>query len=156
MGDEQGSNEYEWQSWPPDSLEGMPPKRRRLVGWGLLWFLFMSWLVATVLEAAGIPEPWSSLLTAIAVVAVFGPLIRGAVQETRQLRAEGIDLPSYPVTRKSLIGNAVIVGVVWTAFGFLVASGRTAIPLLPIAGTIWLLYQLHRWKTRLTDNSPGQ
>lgn len=26
-------NKYEWQSWPTRSLEGMPPKHRRLAAW---------------------------------------------------------------------------------------------------------------------------
>lgn len=38
-------NKYEWQSWPSDSLEGMPPKHRQLVVGGLLrvMFLHSSW-----------------------------------------------------------------------------------------------------------------
>ncbi|KIS28928.1 hypothetical protein TV39_02055 [Arthrobacter sp. SPG23] len=67
--------------------------------------------------------------------------------ETRKLRAEGIILPSYPVTRKSLISIAVITAILWVVFAFLVATGRPTFPLLPIVGTIWLAYQLLRLRS---------
>lgn len=137
-------NKYDWQSWPADSLEGMPPKRRRLVVWGLWWFLVLGVLLGSVLDAANVPQPWRTLLATAGLAALFGPLIRGAMIEARQLRAEGIVLPSYPVTRKSLISIAVITAVLWVVFAFLVATGRPTFPLLPIVGTIWLVYQLLR------------
>lgn len=141
------SKKYEWQSWPSDSLEGMPPKRRRLVVWGLWWFLFLGVLLGSVLEAANVPQPWRTLLAIAGIAALFGPLIRGAMIETRKLRAEGIVLPSYPVTRKSLISIGVITAILWVVFAFLVAMGRPTFPLLPIAGTIWLAYQLLRLRS---------
>ena len=134
-------NKYEWQSWPSDSLEGMPPKRRRLVVWGLWWFLLLGVLLGSALDAANIPQPWRTLLAVAGLAAVFGPLTRGAVIETRQLRAEGIDLPSYPVTRKTLIFTAAITAILWIIFAFLVANDRPTFPLLPIVGTVWLGYQ---------------
>jgi hypothetical protein len=139
-------NKYEWQSWPPDSLEGMPPKRRRLVAWGLLWFLLVGWLVGVIMEVAGVSQPWRSLLTVTGAAALFALLIRGAVLETRQLRAEGITLPSYPVTRKTLISNAVITGILWVLFAVLVIIGQPVFPLLAVLSTVWLLYLLLRWK----------
>jgi hypothetical protein len=145
-GNESDNIRYEWQSWPSDSLEGMPPKRRRLVGWGLLWFLLLGSVLGSVLRAAGIPEPWQSILAVVALAAVFGPLIRSAVKETQRLRAEGIDLPSYPVTRKSLITLGIITGLLWALVVVLVAIGRPVIPLLPIACTVWLAVQLRRWR----------
>ena len=57
-------NGYEWQSWPPDSLEGMPPKRRRLTGWAIFWFIIVGSLLGSALEAFGVPEPWRSTLVA--------------------------------------------------------------------------------------------
>lgn len=75
---------------------------------------------------------------------MFGPLIRGAVLETRELRAEGIVLPSNPVTRKSLISTAVLTGILWIVFVFLAANGRLTFPLLPVVGTVWLAYQWRR------------
>jgi hypothetical protein len=141
------SGKYEWQSWPSDSLEGMPPKRRRLVVWGLWWFLFLGVLLGSVLEAANVPQPWRTLLAIAGLAALFGPLIRGATIETRKLWAEGIVLPSYPVTRKSLISIAVITAILWVIFAFLVATGRPVFPLLPIVGTIWLVYQLLRLRS---------
>lgn len=140
------SNKYEWQDWPPDSLNGMPPKRRRLVVWALLSLLFVGLLLDAVLEAAGITQPWHSLLAAAVLAAVFGPLIRGAILEARQLRAEGINLPSYPVTRKTLITHAVLAGILWVLFAVTVAIGQPVFPLLPIAATIWLAYLMRRWK----------
>ncbi|MBT2550859.1 hypothetical protein [Arthrobacter sp. ISL-65] len=34
-------NKYEWQSWPPDSLDGMPPKRRLLADWAIFWLILL-------------------------------------------------------------------------------------------------------------------
>ena len=124
----------------------MPPKRRRLVAWGLLWFLFVGWLFGEVLEAVGIPQQWRALLTLAALAAVFGPLMRGAVLETRELRAEGIDLPSYPVTRKTLVTTTVITGIAWIAFAVFAVAGDPLSLVLPIACTVWLAYLLLRWK----------
>lgn len=42
------------------SLEGMPPKRRRPVFWGLLWVMDLNFIRRIVLDALGIAEPWSS------------------------------------------------------------------------------------------------
>lgn len=140
-------NKYAWQSWPPDSLEGMPPKRRRLAVWGLWWFLLLGVLLGSVLDSANVPQPWRTLLAVAALAVVFGPLIRGAVLETRKLRAEGIDLPSYPVTRKTLISMAVITAVLWVGFAYVVSIGRPVFPLLPIVGTLWLAYQLLRMRS---------
>lgn len=141
-------NQYEWQSWPPDSLEGMPPKRRRLAGWAMFWVIILGSLLGSALEAFGVPDPWRSLLVAAGMAAVFVPLIRAAALEARQLRAEGIELPSYPVTRKSLITLTIITGVLWIAFAVLVFSGRPVFPLVPIAGTAWLVFQGRRWRNR--------
>lgn len=138
---DQNSYKYERQSPPSDSLDGMPPERRRLVVWGLWWFCLVGVLLGAALEAANVPQPWRTLLAVAALVAVFAPLIRGAVFETRELRADGIALPSHPVTRKSLISTAVITGTLWIFFVFLVVNGRLAFPLLPVVATIWLAYQ---------------
>jgi hypothetical protein len=140
-------NKYDWQSWPADSLEGMPPKRRRLVVWGLWWFLFLGVLLGSVLDAAKVPQPWRTLLVIAGIAALFGPLIRGAMIETRQLRAEGIVMPPYPITRKSLISVAVITTILWVVFAFLFATSRPTFPLLPIVGTVWLAYQLLRLRS---------
>jgi hypothetical protein len=127
-----------------------------LAGWALFWFLILGSLLGSALEAVGIPDPWRSLLVVGAVAAVFIPLIRAAVLEARGLRAEGIDLPSYPVTRKSLISVAVITGVLWIVFGVLVFIGKPVFPLVPIAGTAWLAFQAHRRRTRLRRSDPPE
>ena len=145
-GTESDGNKYEWQSWPPESLEGMPPRRRRLVTWGLLSFLFLGTLLGSVLSAVDVPEPWRSALMVAALTAVFGPLVRAAVVENRQLRAEGIDLPSTPVTRKSLISLGIMTGSLWALFVVLVAIGRPVVPLLAVGCTVWLVLQIRRWK----------
>ena len=54
---------YEWQSWPADSLEGMPPKRRRLVVWVLWWLMLLSVVPEIVLDALRVPQPWRSFAT---------------------------------------------------------------------------------------------
>ncbi|MDQ1595638.1 MAG: hypothetical protein QOH40_2194 [Arthrobacter pascens] len=140
-------NKYEWQSWPPDSLDGMPPERRRLVGWTMVfWFILLGGLLGYAAEAVGVAQPWRSLLVAAVLAAVFIPFIRGAVLETRQLRAEGTDLPSYPATRKTVTTNAVLTAVLWVLFAVTVAIGQPVFPLLQIAATIWLAYLIRRWR----------
>jgi hypothetical protein len=142
-------NKYERQSWPADSLEGMPPKRKRLVVWAFLWLFLLSWLLDLGLEAAGIPQPWRSVLIGAALAAVLIPLIRAAATETRELRAEGIDpLPHSPVTRKTLIFVSVFTVVLWIGFaGLVITTGGWVFPLTPILCTIWLAFQLHRRRT---------
>lgn len=144
MGTEVGksNNKYEWQAWPADSLEGMPPKRRRLVVWGLWLFMLLSIVLSSVLEAADVPEPGRSLVVLVGVAAFFGPLLRGAIMETRQLRTEGIILPAISVTRKVLVSAAVMTTVLWIFFVILGAIGRTVNPVVPIVGTLWLAFQL--------------
>jgi hypothetical protein len=57
----------------------MPPKRRRLVVWVLWWLMLLSVVPEIVLDALGVPQPWRSFAYAAVVVAIFTPLIRGAV-----------------------------------------------------------------------------
>lgn len=137
---------YEWQSWPSDSLEGMPPKRRRLVVWGLLWLVLLSSVLGGVLEAIGVLQPWRSLVSAAVLAAVFVPLIGGAVAEARDLRAEGVDVPSYTVTRKTLLFFAAITCALWIAFAVLAFYGEPVFPLVPIAASAWLIFQVRRWR----------
>jgi hypothetical protein len=140
-------NKYEWQSWPADSLDGMPPKHRRLVVWGLLWVMLLNFVMRTVLDALGIPEPLSSLVFAAVLAAVFIPLVRGSVSETRVLRAEGIDLPAFAVTRKAITNLAIVTGLLWFAFAALTFAGEPAFPLVPIAMTIMLAIQARQWRS---------
>jgi len=114
--DEKG---YEWQSWPSGSLDGMPPKRRRPVVWVLWWLMLLSVVPEIVLDALRVPQPWRSFAYAAVVVAIFAPLIRGAVDETRALRAEGVNVPTYTVTRKTLISFSVLTCVLWIVFAIL-------------------------------------
>lgn len=117
---------YTWESWPSDSLEGMPPKRRRLVVWGLLWLMILNFVLRSALDAVGIPEPWLSVAFAAVLTAVFVPLVRGVVTETRELRAQGIDMPTDTITRKSVIVSSVITGVLWIVFAIFAVLGEFA------------------------------
>ena len=136
---------YEWRSWPSNSLEGMPPKRRRLAGWVLLWFLLLNVVPTFVLDILGILQPWRSIVFAAVMAAVFGPLIRGAVRETRALRADGVDVPAYAVTRQSVVSTAIITGLLWISFAALAFGGEFVFPFVPIACTVWLAVQFQRW-----------
>jgi hypothetical protein len=138
---------YAWQSWPADSLEGMPPKRRRLAVWVLWWLIILSVVPEIVLDALRVPQPWRSFAYAAVVVAIFAPLIRGAVDETRTLRAEGVHVPTYTVTRKTLISFSVLTCVLWIAFVVVAFFGKSYVPLAPIACTIWLVVMVRRWRT---------
>jgi hypothetical protein len=150
MGAGNDGNKYDWQSWPPDSLEGMPPKRRRLIVWAFLWLFLVGWLLGLGLQAAGVPQLWRSLLAVAVPAAVFAPLVRAAVLEARQLRAEGMEPLAPPVTRKSLISVSVFTGVLWIGYAALgVTTGEWVIPATPALCTAWLAFQVHRWRTRL-------
>jgi hypothetical protein len=138
---------YEWQSWPSDSLEGMPPKRRRLVVWVLWWLIILSVVPEIVLDALRVPQPWRSFAYTAVVVAIFAPLIRGAVDETRALRAEGVDVPTYTVTRKTLISFSVLTCVLWIVFAIVAFLGKSYNPLAPMACTVWLVIMVRRWRT---------
>ncbi|WP_306911017.1 hypothetical protein [Arthrobacter sp. B3I9] len=124
----------------------MPPKHRRLVVWGLLWLMLLNFITRTALDALGITEPWSSLMLAAVLAAVFIPLLRGSVTETRALRAEGIDLPAFAVTRKAGIYLAITTGLLWFAFAALAVAGQFTFPLVPIAMTLMLAFQARQWK----------
>ncbi|MBT2556007.1 hypothetical protein [Arthrobacter sp. ISL-5] len=95
------------------------------------WYFLLGAVLGSVFEAAGIVQPWRSLLAIAVLAAVFVSLIRGGVLEARQLRGEGNELPSYPVTRKSLISAAVITCVLWVIYGVAVSIGEPVFPLLP-------------------------
>jgi hypothetical protein len=142
-----GGQKYEWQSWPSDSLEGMPPKRRRLVVWGLLWLMVLNFVLRLALDAVGIPEPWLSLIFAAVLAAVFVPLVRGAITETRALRAEGVDMPAFVMTRKALTVLSIITGVLWVVFAILAFLGELVFPLVPVAWTVLLAFQARQFKS---------
>ncbi|WP_229992206.1 hypothetical protein [Arthrobacter sp. Bi26] len=107
----------------------------------------MSSLLQSVLGAVGMPEPWRSVLLAAALAAVFIPLIRGATTETRALRAEGIDMPAFVITRKSLIVLSVITAVFWVVFAVLAFLGEFTSLLVPIAWTVLLAFQARQWRS---------
>ncbi|MET1156397.1 hypothetical protein [Arthrobacter sp.] len=68
------------------------------------------------------------------------PLIRVSASETRALRAEGIDLPAFAVTREAVISGAIITGLLWFAFACLAFSGQLTFPLVPIVLTVMLVF----------------
>lgn len=76
-------------------------------------FFLLGGVLGPAFGAAGVPQPWLALLLTAVLAAVFIPLFRAAVLEARQLRTEGIDLPSCRATRKSLMYAAVITGLLW-------------------------------------------
>jgi hypothetical protein len=107
----------------------------------------LSGVLQSILGAVGIPEPWRSVVLAAALAAVFVPLIRGTVTETRELRAEGIDMPGFVITRKALIVLCVITGGLWIVSAALAFLGEFAFPLVPIAWTVLLAFQVRKWKS---------
>jgi hypothetical protein len=125
----------------------MPPKRRRLVVWALLWLMGLNIVLRIALDAVGIPEPWLSLVFAAVLAAVFVPLVRGAITETRALRAEGVDMPAFVMTRKALTVLSIITGVLWVVFAVLAFLGESVFPLVPIAWTVFLAFQARQWRS---------
>jgi hypothetical protein len=62
----------------------------------------------------------------------------------------GIDPLAPPVTRKSLISVSVFTGVLWIGYAALVVTtGEWVFPATPALCTVWLAFQIHRWRTRL-------
>jgi hypothetical protein len=107
----------------------------------------LSGVLQVALDAAEILPPWRSFAYAVVVVSIFVPLIRGAVSETRALRTEGVDVPTYTVTRKTLISFSVLTCVLWVVFAILAFFGESYTPLAPIACTIWLAVMVGHWRT---------
>ena len=143
-GEGKDGGRFGWQSWPPDSLEGMPPKRRRLAVWALFWVIILGSVVGCGLEGLGVAEPWRSLLVVAVMAAIFAPLIRAVVLETRHLRAEGVELPSLEVTRKVLMVTAALCVVTWIVYAVGAINGEPGSLVLPTVCTIWLVYLVRR------------
>jgi hypothetical protein len=143
----------DWRAWPPESLEGMPPKRRRLAGWALAWLFLILPLLGIALQAAGLSEGLSRLLAFGAAAVFLVPMVRAVHRETRQLRAEGNAFPFRAATRKDLVAAGVITAVLWVAFVLLlVLTDERPIPVVPIAASAWLIYQVRR--RRAEDPQP--
>lgn len=110
-------------------------------------------LLGIALQAAGLPEGLSRLLAFGAVAVFLVPMVRAVHRETRQLRAEGIALPFRATTRKELVAVGVFTAVPWVAYVLLLAlTDERPAPLVPIAASAWLIYQVRR--RRAEDPQP--
>lgn len=69
--------------------------------------------------------------------------------ETRQLRAEGVDLRTFAVTRRSLIAFTVFTAALWILAAVLSVAGEPALPLLPILCSVWLAVQIRSHRAQL-------
>jgi hypothetical protein len=133
------------RQWPADSLEGMPPKRKRFIVWVLLaWFLFP--FPGMVLRAAGLPDFATTLVVTAAVAAIFIPLGRAAWQELQQRRAEGLEPPPKPVTKGTLIFLVIFNVVVWAGTVWYMVDYRgLVVPTVSICLTVATVILFRRW-----------
>jgi hypothetical protein len=129
------------QRWPADSLEGMPPKKRRLIVWALLWFFPLETVAALILRWSGLSSFATSLGVTVLTAAIFIPLGRAACLELQQRRAEGLEPPPRPVSRKAFI-IAVVLGVLmWVCYWLLMASDpRPILPIMPFLITGYVAF----------------
>jgi hypothetical protein len=114
------------------------------------WFVLLGGHLGSAAEAVGIAKPWRALLVLAVLAAVFVPLIRAAALETRQLCTHRTDravlLPSHPQIADL---HSPHHAVLWVILGVaLIGQDQPVFPLLPIAATIWLVFQVHRWRKR--------
>lgn len=150
------SDDADWKSWPPDSLDGMPPKRRRLVAWALVWFFFVQSIAADVLLSIGLPLILTTLIGLVITLAVFGPLLHGARQETRQLRAQDEEPPARPVTGKSLVFLAAMTVLAWAGVVvFMALTGKPQVPVFQVLLTAWVMFHAYKWRTQDRPATPG-
>lgn len=142
-----------WRARPPDSLDGMPPKRRRLVGWALGWYI-LAIPGLSLLRESPLPALVASLILAAVTAGVFIPLVVAERSETRRLRAAGLLPVPRPVTRRSLITLGCMAGVLWTAaIVVMVFRSELLVPLLPLAVTVYFGVEVKRWRRQEADGS---
>lgn len=73
------------RQWPADSLEGMPPRRRRFIVWWLVFSILLYPVVAFPLQLLGLPRFVAVLLAFLVFFVVAVPVIRAARSERREL-----------------------------------------------------------------------
>jgi hypothetical protein len=73
------------RQWPADSLEGMPPKKRRLIVWWLLFSCLLYPIVAFPLRLLGVPLGLAIALAFLVFFIAAIPIIRPAWKERRTL-----------------------------------------------------------------------
>jgi type VI protein secretion system component VasF len=131
----------EARRWSADSLEGMPPRKRRLIVWALFWLFPLGMITGWILRWIGLPPLAASLSFAALTAAIFIPLGRAACLELRQRRAEGLEPPPRPVTRKAFIIAVVLIILMWIGYGLLMASDpRPVFPFLPVLITGYVAF----------------
>jgi hypothetical protein len=70
--------------WPADSLEGMPPKKRRFIVWWLVFSCLLYPVVAFPLKLLGVPWFPAVLLAFLIFFVGAIPVIRAARKERRE------------------------------------------------------------------------
>lgn len=73
------------RQWPADSLEGMPPKKRRFIVWWLLFSCLLYPVVAFPLRLIGVPYFIAVIISFLIFFVVAIPVIRAARREKREL-----------------------------------------------------------------------
>ncbi len=88
------------RQWPADSLEGMPPKKRRFIVWWLVFSILLYPVAAFPLELLGLPRFVAVLLAFLIFFVVAIPVIRGARRERRELlQVEYNERPEHEAPR---------------------------------------------------------
>lgn len=84
------------RQWPADSLEGMPPKKRRLIVWWLVFSCLLYPVVAFPLELLGVPLGLTIALAFLVFLIAAIPIIRSARKERHTLHNLEDDHPQGP------------------------------------------------------------
>jgi hypothetical protein len=93
-------SEKDSRQWPADSLEGMPPKKRRFIVWWLVFSCLLYPVVAFPLKLLGVPWFVAVLLAFLIFFVVAIPVIRAARREHRELlHAEHNERPENEAPR---------------------------------------------------------
>lgn len=138
------------------SWDDLPPKRRRLFGWLIVWWLLGS-LVSIPFKLVGL----SGVVVAVIVVALFAAMMIpagwAAWQELQQRRADGEESPPPQVKGGSVIGWASATATFWGLYGAVLPYAEgPAIPAVPLWVSVVAVLKFRRWRQQKVRASAGE
>jgi hypothetical protein len=123
----------------------MPPKRRRLFGWALVWY-FLIGIVTSVIGLTGLSRSASAVIALLASAVAFLPLIRAERQEREELKANGYQRETPPVSRKSLFLLTTLTALLWAGAAALMTFRQEfLVPVVPAVLTVLVVLRYRQW-----------